>query len=440
MPADASSSSFIWRCVAFAGCSTQVRASATCVAICARLEVGHELLGRGAPAGDPEAHDAATALRQVLLRKGVLSVAFERGVAHPGDLRVLRQETRHGQAVLAMPCHAQMQAFQPHVHQERVLRRLYGAEVPHELGRRLRDEGAFPAEALGVHDAVIALVRLGEAGKPLRMGHPVEAARVHDGAAHARAVPVHVLGGGMRHDVGSPFDGAAQHRRGKRVVHDERHAMRMRRRGETLDVEHGERRVRDGFAEHGLRVGTERGLELRVGAVGRDERAFQAHAAHRVGQQVVGAAVEGGARHHVVARAGKVEHGEEIRRLARRREHARRAPFELGDLRGHGVVRGVREARVEIAGLFQVEQAAHVLARVELPGGGLVDGNLARLAVAGTVAALHAGGANGLAHETLLTGKLARIRNIITTGVRLAVTFCSDSTLSLFEISRSSDY
>ena len=33
MPAAASSSSFIWRCVALAGCSTQVRASATCVAI-----------------------------------------------------------------------------------------------------------------------------------------------------------------------------------------------------------------------------------------------------------------------------------------------------------------------------------------------------------------------------------------------------------------------
>ena len=35
MPAATSSSSFIWRCVAFAGCSTQVRASATCVAMAA---------------------------------------------------------------------------------------------------------------------------------------------------------------------------------------------------------------------------------------------------------------------------------------------------------------------------------------------------------------------------------------------------------------------
>ena len=202
----------------------------------------------------------------------------------------------------------------------------------------------------------------------------------------------------MRDDIGTPLDGPAVHRRGERVVHDERHAVRMGRLREALDVEHGERRVRDGLAEHGLRVGAERGLQLLVRAIGRDERALEAHAAHGVGQQVVRAAVEGGARHHVVAAARDVEHGEEVSRLARRREHGRRAALQLGDLRRHGVVRGVGEARVEIAGLLEVEQAAHVLARVEFPGGGLVDGNLARLAVAGTVAALHAGGSDALAH------------------------------------------
>ena len=305
-----------------------------------------------------------------------------------------------------MPRHAQMQAFQPHVHQERVLRRLYGAEVPHELGRRLRDEGAFPAEALGVHDAVIALVRLGEAGKPLRMGHPVEAARVHDGAAHARAVPVHVLGSGMRHDVGAPFDGAAQHRRGKRCCprRAARHAHAPPRRNARCRA-----RLSDGFATVSPNAAFVLGRNAASSCASVQSGATNVHsrpsAAHRVGQQVVGAAVEGGARHHVVARAGKVEHGEEVAPPdPDRREHARRGSLQLGDLRCHGVVRGVREARlVEIAELFQVEQAAHVFARVELPGGGLVDGNLARLAVAGTVAALHAGGAHRL---------LSRVRNL----------------------------
>ena len=291
-----------------------------------------------------------------------------------------------------------MQALQPQVHIERVLRRLNGPEIAHELRRRLRDERPFQPEALRVHHAVVAFIRRGEAGELVGVRRPVEASGVHDGTAHAHAVAVQVLRGGMRHDVGAPFDGAAVHRRGERVVHDERHAVRVRGCGEARQVEHRERRIRDRLAEHGLRVRTEGSLKLLVGAVRRDERTLETHATHRVGEQVVRAAVDGRAGHHVIARTRDVEHGEEVRSLPRRREHGRRAALELGDLGRHGVVGGILQARVEVPGLLEVEQAAHVLARVELPGGGLVDGQLARLAVAGTVAALHASGADGFAH------------------------------------------
>ena len=349
-----------------------------------QLEVRHERLGRGAPAGHAEAHHAAGAVRQVLLRQLVLVVARQAGVAHPGDLRMRGQMLRQRQAVLAVLRHAQVQAFQPQVDEVGVLRRLDGAEVAHELGRRLRDERAAQAEALGVRHSVVALVGLAQAGELVGMRRPIELPGVHDGPAHAGAMAVHVLRGGVRHDVGAPLDGTAVHRRGERVVHDQRHPVRVRGGGEALDVEHRQRRIRDGLAEHGLRVRPERGLQLLVGAVGRNERAFQAHALHGHGQQVVRAAVDGRAGYDTIARAGDVEHGEEVRSLARRREHGRRAALELGDFGRHEVVRGVRQTRVEVPGLLEVEQAAHVLARVVLPGGGLVDGNLARLAVAGT--------------------------------------------------------
>ena len=213
---------------------------------------------------------------------------------------------------------------------------------------------------------------------------------------------VHVLGGGMGHDVGAPFDGAAQHRRGEGVVHDERHAVGVGRRREALDVEHRERRIRDGFAEDALRVGAEGGFQFLVGAVRVHERAFQPHAAHGVGEQVVGAAVDGRGGHHMIAGARDVEHREEVRRLARGGEHGRTSAFQLRDLRRHGIVGGVRQARVEVAGLLQIEQAPHMLARVVLPRGVLVDGHLARLAVAGPPPALHAGCSNPLAHSGLL--------------------------------------
>ena len=254
------------------------------------------------------------------------------------------------------------------------------------------------AEFLDVGHAVVGLVGGGEARELVGMGHPVEVARINDGAAHCGAVAIHVLGGGVGHDVGAPLEGTAVDRRGERVVHDQRHAVGVSRSGEAFDIEDRECRVGDGLAEHALGVGSERRLEFFVARVRRHEGALQAHAAHGVGEQVVGAAVDGGACHHVVSRAGDVEDGEEVRRLAGARQHGGGTALEFGDLCGHVVVRWVLQAGVEVTRLLEIEQAAHMLGGVVLPRGGLVDRHLAGLSVPGTVAALHAGRSDMLGH------------------------------------------
>ena len=187
------------------------------------------------------------------------------------------------------------------------------------------------AEALGVDDTVIRLVGGGETGELIGVRGPVEATGVHDGTAHGRAVTVHVLGGGVRHDIGAPLDGTAIDGRGERVVHDQRHAMGMRGGGETLDVEHGECRIGDGLAEDALGVGAEGRLELLIGRVGGDKGALQAHAAHGVDEQIVAAPVDGRARHHVIARPGDIEDGEEVRGLTGARQHGGGAALELAE-------------------------------------------------------------------------------------------------------------
>ena len=164
---------------------------------------------------------------------------------------------------------------------------------------------------------MVALIGRREPRELVGVGVPIKAARIHDDASDGSAVAVHVLGSGVGHNVSAPLDGPAQHRRGEGVVHDERHPVAVGRRREALDVEHGQRRVCDGLAEDALRVGPESGFKLLVGAVRIDERAFKPHAAHGVGEQVVGAPVDGRGGHHVIARPGDVEHREEVRRLAR---------------------------------------------------------------------------------------------------------------------------
>ncbi len=111
------------------------------------------------------------------------------------------------------------------------------------------------AEALRVGDAVVALVRGAQAGELVGVGHPVELAAVHDGTAQHSAVAVHVLGGGVGHDVRAPLEGAAVDRRGEGVVDDQRYAVGVGGLGEVLDIQHGQGGVGNGLTEHHLGVG-----------------------------------------------------------------------------------------------------------------------------------------------------------------------------------------
>ena len=161
---------------------------------------------------------------------------------------------------------------------------------------------------------------------------------------------IHVLRGGVRHDVNAVFERTTVDGRGERVVDDERHAMAVRGGCEFVEIEHHQRRIGDGLAEHCLRVGLERRLELFLGAIRVHERAVDAHAAHGDVDEGVGAAVDGVRCNDVVARRADVEQREEVRRLAGTGQNRRGAAFELADFLRHHVIGGVGETGVEIAG------------------------------------------------------------------------------------------
>ena len=98
----------------------------------------------------------------------------------------------------------------------------------------------------------------------------------------------------------------------------------------------------------------------------------------------------------MITGTGNVKDGKEVRGHARAREHRSGTALHLADLGGNQIARGVLQAAVEVARLLQVKQLAHVLGRVVLPRGGLVDRHLARLRIARAITALNAGGSNGL--------------------------------------------
>ena len=77
-----------------------------------------------------------------------------------------------------------------------------------------------------------------------------------------------------------------------------------------------------------------------------------------------------------------VEEREEVGRLTGGGQHSRNATLQLRKLRCHIIAGRILQARIEVTGRLQVEQPAHLLARIVLKGRRLDNRNLTRLAAA----------------------------------------------------------
>ena len=95
----------------------------------------------------------------------------------------------------------------------------------------------------------------------------------------------------------------------------------------------------------------------------------------RVGEEGVGAAVEGGRRDDRVAGAGEVQDRERLGGLAARGGDGGDAPFEGGDAPLEDVRRRVPDPRVDVPGLPQAEEVGGVPGAVEDVGRRGVDGD-----------------------------------------------------------------
>ena len=158
--------------------------------------------------------------------------------------------------VIAVPFHTKMQRLQTDIQKERILRSLDRTQVAHQLCGSLRDIGSFP-ELLRIDNSVISLIRRRKPRILIGMRLPVKITAVHDGAAHAGRMSIHILCRGMGHDIRTPLKRPAVHRRRKGIVHNKRNAMCMRRLREFLKIQHYQRRIGNTLAEYSLRIRAE---------------------------------------------------------------------------------------------------------------------------------------------------------------------------------------
>ena len=143
---------------------------------CKYLKFMHELFCCRSSALHAEGNNSACPVRHILLSDVIVLVARKSRICDRLDFITLGKEFCQSETVRTVLLHAHMKTLETDIEDIRVLRRLDGTEVTHELGCSLCDESSSKAELLSVNDAMIAVIRRCESGETLSMCKPVELA------------------------------------------------------------------------------------------------------------------------------------------------------------------------------------------------------------------------------------------------------------------------
>ena len=324
-----------------------------------------------------EGEDARGASAHVAVHERLRRRIGQAGVVDPPDLRMRPEVAGDLECVGADAVHAHRQRLDALQDQEGVERREGRAHVPERHHARPADVGGR-SQRLGEDHAVIGHVRRVQPRELVGVPGPGEVAGVDEQAADTVAVPAEILGERVHDDVGAVVERPAQVGRGDRVVDDQRDAVPVGDIGQRRDIGDVAQWIADRLAVDRPRVRVDQLLEGGRVPVVREARA-DAVLRQRMGEQVVGAAVERGARDQVLARLHDGQQRVRDRRLARRQRQPADAAFQRGHARLEHGIGGVHDARVDVALDLEVEQVRGVLRVVEGVGRRLVDRHRDRL-------------------------------------------------------------
>ena len=205
-------------------------------------------------------------------------------------------------------------------------------------------------------------------------------------------VAVDVLGRGMGDDVRTPLEGTAMDGRREGIVDHQRHAVRMGNLREALDIEHFHTRIGERLSEQELRLRTEAGVHFLIRGLVVHEGDVYPHLFQGNAEQVEGAAVDVVQAHDVVPRLADVQAGKEVRRLAGGGQDGTYAAFQRVDAGRDHVAGRVRQPRIEIARILEVEEPTHLVGGLIFERRALHDGHLPGFATSGLVARMDAQG------------------------------------------------
>ena len=261
------------------------------------------------------------------------------------------------------------------------------AQIAHQLNARLGDVGGV-AEVTGIDDTVIGFIRLGKFREVAVC--PIKFAAVDNGTAQLGGMAIHIFGGGVDHNICSEVEWTAKDRGGKGVVHNQRQVVGVCHAGHLFDVQHRNGRIGDGLGKDHLGLWVHLGLEGLLVVVGIYKVGHNAEALEGYGEQIDGASIDGGGAQNVVALVQQIEHRNQGSSLSRGGAQCADTAFEGGNFLLHGSNCWVGDAGVHVAVGSQVKELGHLSGRFIFIGCALIDRQLQRLAVLGSITLVQA--------------------------------------------------
>ena len=202
---------------------------------------------------------------------------------------------------------------------------------------------------------------------------PVEIAAVDDGAANRRPMSAEKFRRRIDHHGRAVIERARENRR-RRIVHDQRHAELPPDGGDFGNRKDGELGIGQGLRVIGSCAVVRGAAEIfRIGGI--DEANFEPLILQRIGEKIIGAAIEIGGGDDVVPRAREILHGIGRSRLPGGQRQRRRAALQRRETRLQHAGRRIADARVDLAHFLQREEICRMFRVVELIAGGLIDGH-----------------------------------------------------------------
>ncbi len=219
---------------------------------------------------------------------------------------------------------------------------------------------------------------------------PIKIATVHNAAADAHSVSIHILRSGMRHNIRPPLNWTTVNGSWKCIIHDQRHPMLMCYIGKLFDVKDHQCRIGNCLRKEYLGIWTKRRCNLFSRSIWIYERAVDPLLLNRSAEKIKSPAINCRRTNHMVASLTDIENRIIIGCLSRRSKHCRHSPLQLANLFCYRVIGGILQTGIKISAVFQIKQSSHLVTGIIFKSRALINRQHPRFSPPGMPARLNA--------------------------------------------------